>query len=192
MCKLSWEAGRRRARLCKAGSGQTTATTSRHQPNRRGAERAVAFAAGSHLQPPIQRPLNGHALAGVSSVGGYGRDQRIQLVFLLLELFHEALDGALGERFALSALAMAHQAVDNAQTSVITCRRVSNRHIVHLSQLWFGASFSKGSLGRGGAAMILRRMMRVDGPAGGYDLGGRDSSLRSRLCRADTEKRRDH
>lgn len=106
---------------------------------------------GTDLQPPIQRSLYRDTLAGVSSVCGYGRDQRIQLILFLLQLLHQALDGALGEGFALSALAVAHQAVNNAQTSIITCWRVSNRHIVHLSQL-----FPSGQASVLGAVTILK------------------------------------
>lgn len=48
------------------------------------------------------------------------RDQGIQLIFLLLQLLDETLDGSLGKAFALSSLSVAHQAVHNAQAGIVT------------------------------------------------------------------------
>lgn len=62
-------------------------------------------------------------------VGGDGRDEGVELVFFLLQLFHQALDGSLGERLALAALSVTHQAVHDAQTGVIAGGCVGNGHL---------------------------------------------------------------
>ena len=72
----------------------------------------------SYLQSSVQRPLDGHTLAGVDAVGGDGSDERVQLVLLLLQLLHQAFDGSLGEALVLTALPVAHQAVDDAEAGV--------------------------------------------------------------------------
>lgn len=82
----------------------------------------------SYLQPSIQRPLNGHTLAGMGSIGGNGRDEGVELVFFLLEFLHQALDGPLCERLALAALPVTHQAVHDAQTGVVARRCVGDGH----------------------------------------------------------------
>lgn len=82
---------------------------------------------GTDLQPPVQRPLDGHTLAGMDAVGGDGGDEGVQLVLLLLQLLHQALDGALGEAFVLAALPVTHEAVDDAEAGVVAAGRV-HRH----------------------------------------------------------------
>ena len=52
------------------------------------------------------------------AVRGDGRDERVQLVPLLLELLHEALDGRPGEALRLAALTVVHQAVDDRRARV--------------------------------------------------------------------------
>lgn len=87
-----------------------------------------------NLQPAIQRPLNGHTLAGVDAIGGDGSDERVQLVLLLLKLLDQALDGPLGEALILAALTVAHEAVDDAEAGVVAARWV-HRHDVAGGQL---------------------------------------------------------
>lgn len=79
------------------------------------------------LQPSVQRSLDGDTLAGMDPVGGDGGDEGVQLVLLLLQLLHQALDGPLGEALVLSALPVAHEAVDDAEAGVIAAGRV-HRH----------------------------------------------------------------
>lgn len=81
-----------------------------------------------HLQPPIKRPLNGHTFAGMGPVGGNSCYKRVQLVFFLLQLFHQAFYGPLGEGLALTTLSVAHQAVHNAQAGIVAGRRVGDGH----------------------------------------------------------------
>lgn len=76
------------------------------------------------LQPSVQRPLDGDTLARVDAVGGDGGDERVQLILLLLQLLHQALDRPLGEAFILTALSVAHEAVDDTEAGVIAARRV--------------------------------------------------------------------
>lgn len=83
----------------------------------------------SHLQPSIKCPLNGHTLAGVGPIGSDSRDEGVELVFLLLQLFHQALDGPLGKRLALTALSVTHQAVHNAQAGIVAGRCASDGHL---------------------------------------------------------------
>ena len=59
---------------------------------------------GTHLEAPIEGALDGDALGGVSAVGGDGGDEAVQLVPLLLQLLHQALDRALRERLGLATL----------------------------------------------------------------------------------------
>lgn len=80
-----------------------------------------------HLQPSIQCPLDGDTLAGMDTIGGDGSDERVQLVFLFLQLLHQALDGPLGETLVLSTLPVTHEAVDDTEAGVIAARRV-HRH----------------------------------------------------------------
>lgn len=63
----------------------------------------------------------------MDTIGGNGSDERVQLVLLLLQLFYQALDGTLGKALVLSALPMAHEAVDDAEAGIIAARRV-HRH----------------------------------------------------------------
>lgn len=81
----------------------------------------------SDLKPAVQRPLDGDTLAGMDTVGGDGGDERVQLVLLLLQLLHEALDGPLSEALVLPSLPVAHEAVDDAEAGVIAAWRV-HRH----------------------------------------------------------------
>ena len=89
----------------------------------------------SYLQSSVERPLNGHTLAGMGPVGGDGRDERVQFVFFLLQLFHQALDGSLGESLALAALPVTHQAVHDAQAGVVAGRCVGDGHLDFTSAL---------------------------------------------------------
>lgn len=82
-----------------------------------------------YLQATIQSSLYGHTLAGMSSVGGDGRDEGIQLVFLLLQLFDQTFDGSLGEALALASLSVAHEAVHNAQAGIVTRGSVCDGHL---------------------------------------------------------------
>lgn len=82
-----------------------------------------------YLQATIQSSLYGHTLAGMSSVGGDGRDEGIQLVFLLLQLFYQTFDGSLGEALALASLSVAHEAVHNAQAGIIARGSVCDGHL---------------------------------------------------------------
>ncbi len=92
----------------------------------------------SYLQPSIKRPLNGHTLAGMGSIGGDRRDEGVELVFLLLQLFHQALDGPLGERLALATLSVTHEAVHDAQAGVVAGRCVGDGHLgFYLSRCTF-------------------------------------------------------
>ena len=81
-----------------------------------------------YLQPSVQRPLNSHTLAGMSPVGGDGRDEGVELVLLLFQLFHQALDGPFGKRLALPSLPVAHQAVHDAQAGVAAGGGVDDGH----------------------------------------------------------------
>lgn len=54
----------------------------------------------------------------MDAIGGDGGDERVQLVLLLLQLFHQTLDGPLGKALILPTLPVAHQAVDNAEAGV--------------------------------------------------------------------------
>ena len=93
----------------------------------------VTITPASYLQPAIQRPLDGDAFAGVDAVGGDGGDERVQLVLLLLQLFHQTLDGTLGEALVLSALSVTHQAVDDAETGVSAAGGGAEHRHGHLS-----------------------------------------------------------
>jgi len=92
----------------------------------------------SHLQPSVECPLNGHTLARMGSICGDGCDERIQLIFLLLQFLHQALDGPLGKRLTLATLSVAHQAVHDAQAGIVAGRCVGDGH--------FSFSFCVGSL----------------------------------------------
>ncbi len=81
-----------------------------------------------HLQAAVERALDGHALRGVRAVRRDRRDQAVQLVALLLQLLHEALDGALRERLGLAALPVAHQRVHDAEARVGRRRSAGRRH----------------------------------------------------------------
>lgn len=83
----------------------------------------------SHLQTSIKCPLNGHTLAGMSPVGSDCCDEGVELVFLLFQLFHQALNGSLGKRLALTSLSVTHQAVHNAQAGIVAGRCVGNGHL---------------------------------------------------------------
>ena len=50
-----------------------------------------------HLETPVEGPLNGDALRGVGAVRGDRRDQRVQLISLLLQLLHQGLDCSLAK-----------------------------------------------------------------------------------------------
>lgn len=67
-----------------------------------------------HLQPAVQCPLDCHTLAGVDSVSGDGCYERVQLIFLLLQLLYQAFNGTLSKTLILPALPVAHQAVNDA------------------------------------------------------------------------------
>ena len=79
--------------------------------------------ASTHLEAAIQCARNGDTLGGLGAARGDGRDQRVQLVPLLLELLDEGLDGPLGEGLALPALPVAHEAVHDGQAGVGAGRR---------------------------------------------------------------------
>lgn len=83
----------------------------------------------SHLQSSIQRPLNGHTLAGMSAVGGDSCDEGVKLVFFFLQFLHQALDGPLGKCLTFSPLSVAHEAVHNAQAGIVAGRRVGDGHL---------------------------------------------------------------
>ena len=57
-----------------------------------------------HLETSVQGPLNGDALRGVGAVRGDRRDERVQLISLLLQLLHQGLDGSLAKWFGLASL----------------------------------------------------------------------------------------
>ena len=59
---------------------------------------------GLHLQSAIESPRNGDTFGRLGPAGGDCRYQGVQLVPLLLQLFHEALDCALRERLGLASL----------------------------------------------------------------------------------------
>lgn len=82
-----------------------------------------------HLQPSIKCPLNGHTLAGVGPIGGDSCDEGVKLIFFLLQLLHQALDGPLGKSLALTALSVTHQTVHNAQAGIIACGCVGDGHL---------------------------------------------------------------
>ncbi len=63
----------------------------------------------------------------MDTIGGDGSDEWVQLILLLLQLLHQALDGTLGEALILSTLPVAHEAVDDAEAGIIAARRV-HRH----------------------------------------------------------------
>lgn len=83
----------------------------------------------SHLQPSIKCPLNGHTLARVSPIGGDSCNERVKFVFFLLQLLHQALDGALGKRLALAALPVTHEAVYNAEAGIVAGRSIGDGHL---------------------------------------------------------------
>lgn len=68
----------------------------------------------SYLQASIKGPLNGHTLAGVGTVGSDGCDEGVELILLLFQFLHQALDGSFCKCLALATLSVAHQAVDDA------------------------------------------------------------------------------
>ena len=72
----------------------------------------------TNLQPPVQRLGNGHAASVGRAVRRDGRDERVQLVPLLLELLDQALDGRAGEALRLAALTVVHQTVDDGRAGV--------------------------------------------------------------------------
>ena len=57
-----------------------------------------------HLETSVQGPLNGDALRGVGAVRGDRRDERVQLISLLLQLLHQGLDCSLAKWFGLASL----------------------------------------------------------------------------------------
>lgn len=63
----------------------------------------------------------------VSGDGGY---KGIQLVLLLLEFLHKALDGTLGKALVLSTLPVAHQTVNDAQACITATGRVNGHPCV--------------------------------------------------------------
>ncbi len=63
-------------------------------------------------------------LARMSSICSDGRYERIQLIFLLLQLLDKTLNRSFSKAFALSSLSVAHQAMHNAQAGIIACRSV--------------------------------------------------------------------
>lgn len=89
----------------------------------------TAEMASPYLQAPVKCSLNCDTLAGVSSIGGNGSNEGVELVLFLFQLLHQTLDGSLGKGFALTSLSVAHQAVHNAQAGVIARRRVGDRHL---------------------------------------------------------------
>lgn len=88
----------------------------------------------SDLQPAVQRPLDGDALAGVDTVSGDGGYERIQLILLLFQFLYQTLDGTLGKALILSTLPVAHQAVNDAQTCITATGRV-HRHACALRRI---------------------------------------------------------
>lgn len=80
-----------------------------------------------HLQPPVQSPLYGYTLAWVDTVGGDGSNERVQLIFLLLEFLDQALNSTFGKALVFTSLPVAHQAVHNTQTGIIAAGCV-DRH----------------------------------------------------------------
>ena len=64
-----------------------------HQQFRVGREKENAL----YLEASIQCALYGDTLGGVGPIGGDGRDEAVQLISLLLQLLHQALNGPLGE-----------------------------------------------------------------------------------------------
>jgi len=83
----------------------------------------------SYLQSSIESPLNGHTLAGMGPVGGDSSDEGVKLILFLLQFLHQALNGPLGKRLALTTLSVTHQAVHNAQAGIIAGRCVGDRHL---------------------------------------------------------------
>lgn len=76
-----------------------------------------------------------NALSGMRSVGGDGRDESVQLIFLLLQLLHKALDRSLREGLALSALSVTHQTVHDAKAGIVARRGVRDGHSSDLSSV---------------------------------------------------------
>lgn len=72
----------------------------------------------SHLQSAIECTLDGDALGVMRSVGRDCGDERIQFIPLFFQLLYQGLDGSFGEPFGLSALAMAHQRMDDTEAGV--------------------------------------------------------------------------
>lgn len=97
--------------------------------------KCIQIIVSSHLQSSVKCPLNGYTLAGMSPVGGDSRDERVELIFFLLQLFHQALDGPLGKGFALATLPVTHQAVHDAQACIVAGRRVGDGHLDFTSGL---------------------------------------------------------
>lgn len=83
----------------------------------------------SHLQPSIKCPLNSHTLAGMGTIGCDSCDEGVKLIFFLLQLFHQALDGSLGKGLALTTLSVTHQAVHNAQACIVAGGCVGDGHL---------------------------------------------------------------
>lgn len=93
--------------------------------------------ASLYLQPSIKCPLNGHTLAGMSSIGGDRCDEGVKLILFLLELFHQALNCPLCKSLALTSLPVAHQTVHNAQTGIIASWGVGDWHLKFCLWLFF-------------------------------------------------------
>lgn len=146
---------------CRERSEGTGSSSARRRPTRSLKQlESVTVARNrrvSYLQTPVKRSLNGHALAGMGSVGGDGSDEGVELVFLLLQLFHQALDGAFGKGFALASLPVAHQAVHNAQARVVAGRCVGDRHFDFRLSLSF-------SLGTFSADILLMKAHFIGKP----------------------------
>lgn len=65
------------------------------------------------------------------TIRGDGRDERVQLIALLLQLLDQRFDGALRETLAFAALPMAHQRVHDRQAG-IGRGRCTVRHRIHV------------------------------------------------------------
>jgi hypothetical protein len=76
-----------------------------------------AFSPGN-LEATVESPLYGDALRRVGPVRRDCRDERVQLISLLLQLLHQRLDCPLAKCFRLASLSVAHETVHDGEAGI--------------------------------------------------------------------------